>query len=100
MVQVCSKAKVLRGRGLEDDDPFEQKIDQFELKSDITKQNQGNFGKYNIRVNDLKGGFLNIRYPSGAVIRPFPKQLVSTTFRNIIVQLFMRESSPRKNMKR
>ena len=62
-------------------------IDQFELKKDVTKQNEGNFGKYNVRVNDLKRGFFNIRYPSGAVIRPFPKQLISTTLRNIIVQI-------------
>ena len=69
------------------DHALNEMIDQFELKKDVTKQNEGNFGKYNVRVNDLKRGFFNIRYPSGAVIRPFPKQLISTTLRNIIVQI-------------
>ena len=35
----------------------------------------------------MKRGFLNIRYPSSAIIRQFPKQLVSTTFRSLIVQI-------------
>ena len=85
--------KYVIGSGLIDiEEPKQLKIDEVCRRREAAAYTEPNFGNYVISLNSLKKGILHVRYPSGANIPHFPKQLISSILRKILNDLLFEKS--------